>query len=66
MCVLVTCKNKFILYTGRLEVKLSETLDNANEHITAGAFSKDSSILVIGTSTGRVFSYNVETGQAEG
>ena len=58
--------NKFILYTGRLEIKLSETLENANEHITAGAFSKDSTVMVIGTSAGRVLSYRIETGQAEG
>ena len=62
----MTCKNKFILYTGRLELKISETLEDANEHVTAGAFSKDSSIMVIGTSAGRVFSYRVETGQADG
>ena len=66
LCVLVTCKNKFILYTGRLEVKFTETLDNANEHITAGAFNKDSTLLAIGTSAGRVISYRIETGQAEG
>jgi len=60
--VLVTCKNKFILYTGRLEVKFSETLNEANEHITAGAFNKDSSMLVVGTSTGRVIAYRIETG----
>ena len=64
--MLVTCKNKFILYTGRLEVKFTETLDNANEHITAGAFNKDSTLLAIGTSAGRVISYRIETGQAEG
>ena len=62
----MTCKNKFILYTGRLEIKLSETLENANEHITAGAFSKDSSIMLIGTSAGRVLTYRIETGQVEG
>ena len=60
--MLVTCKNKFILYTGRLEVKFSETLNEANEHITAGAFNKDSSMLVVGTSTGRVIAYRIETG----
>ena len=66
ICVLVTCKNKFILYTGRLEVKFSDTMENPNEKITAGAFNKDSSILVIGTSEGRVISYRIESGEKEG
>ena len=66
LCVLVTCKNRFILYTGRLEVKFSDQLANENEHITTGAFNKDSTRLVIGTSSGRVIAYNIESGVAEG
>ena len=64
--VLVSSKNKFILYTGRLEVKFSAELEDANEHVTAAAFNKDSSIVLIGTSLGKVFTYRVSDGELDG
>ena len=64
--VLVSCKNKFILYTGRLEVKFSKELEDPNEHVTAAAFSKDSSLMLVGTSLGKVFTYRVSDGEVDG
>lgn len=64
--VLVTWKYKFILYTGRLEVKFSKELERTDEHVTAAAFSKDSSMLLIGTSLGKVIAYRVSDGELDG
>ena len=65
LLVLVTCKNKLILYEKRLEVKFSYTLDDENEHITAAAFSKDSSLMMVGTSLGKIFTYKVSNGELD-
>jgi len=62
----VSCKNQFILYTGRLEVKFNKVLEDANEHITAAAFSKDSSVVIVGTSSGKIFTYRVSDGELDG
>jgi len=64
--VLVTWKYRFILYTGRLEIKFSKELEDVNEHVTAAAFNRDSSILLVGTSSGKVLSYNVSDGEIGG
>ena len=66
LLVLVTCRNKFILYTGRLEVKFSKGLPDPNEHITTAAFFKDSSVFIVGTSSGKIYSYRVSDGELDG
>jgi len=58
----VTYKYKFVVYSGRLEIKFQKELDNDEELITSGAFSKDSSVVIIGTSLGKVYSYKVSDG----
>ena len=63
---MVTFRCKFIVYTGRLEVKFAKELDDANEHITAGAFNLDSTLLWIGTSMGRIYCYRVSDGMLDG
>lgn len=64
--VLVTCKNQFVLYTGRLEVKFKGQLDDENEYITSAAFTKDSAVFILGTSQGKIVPYRISDGQMEG
>ena len=64
--ILATCKNKFVLYTGRLEIKFSRQLEDTNERITCGAFSKLSDFLMIGTSSGKILSYRISDGELDG
>ena len=64
--VLVTHKYKFIMYTGRLEVKFQKELENENEIITSAAFSKDSGFFLIGTSVGKVYTYRISDCELEG
>ena len=45
--------------------ELPKSLDEINEYFTAGAFSKDSSYWIMGTSTGRVVSYKTTDGEQE-
>ena len=56
--VLITCQNNFILYQKRLEAKFKDSIQGAN--ITAACFSKDSTLLLIGTSTGKVLTYKIK------
>ena len=63
LLLLVTYKYKFVVYSGRLEIKFQKELDNEEEFITSGAFSKDSSMVVIGTSMGRIYSYKISDGE---
>jgi len=66
LLVLVTFKNKFVLYSGRLEEKFPQKeFEKEDEKITAAAFNKDSSILLIGTSLGRIYAYLVSDGSLE-
>ena len=60
--LLVTYKYKFVVYSGRLEIKFQKELEDDEELITAGAFSKDSSTVIIGTSMGKVYSYKITDG----
>lgn len=60
--VMVTFKSKFILYSGRLEVKFSKELEKKNEFITAGAFNKDSSVVLVGTNHGYIHSFKISDG----
>ena len=65
--VLAVCQNKFILYSGRLVVVFKDQLNlRSDGHITAAAFNKDSSLLLIGTSAGRILTYCTEDGSVEG
>ena len=63
MYVLVTCKNRFNLYSGRLETKMTEELEDPGEFVTAAAFNRDSSLLVVGTKSGKMLSYRIEDGE---
>ena len=65
LLVLVTCKSKFVLYSGRLTEKFSGELEIENEHITSAAFSKDSSFVIMGTSQGKIFTYRISDGQVD-
>ena len=56
--VLTTCQNNFILYQKRLEKKLSHEIDEGVT-ITAAAFSKESTLLLIGTSTGKILTFDI-------
>lgn len=60
--VLVTCRNKFILYSGRLEVRFASELANENDRITSAAFNKDSTFLLIGTARGSIHSFKTSDG----
>lgn len=64
--MLVTCKSKYVLYSGRLEVKFKGQLADENEIITTAAFNKDSSLVLMGTSAGRIVAYRVADGQPDG
>ena len=61
--MLVTCKNSFKLYSGRLETKMTEELEDPGEFVTAAAFNRDSTVLVIGTKSGKILSYRIEDGE---
>lgn len=63
MYVLVTCRNRFNLYSGRLETKMTEELEDPGEFVTAAAFNRDSTVLVIGTKSGKILSYRIEDGE---
>ena len=66
--VLATYRHKFRLFSTRLEEQfkdLPKCLDDSNEYFTSGAFSKDSSYWIMGTSTGRVVSYKTTDGEQE-
>ena len=58
--VLITCKNEFVLYERRLVEKFRGSIDKAV--ITAACFSRDSSLLLIGTSKGQIITYKVNAG----
>ena len=62
--VLVTCQNNFCLYHKRLEQKFKDTIQGAN--ITSACFSKDSTLLLIGTSVGKVITYKIKSEGAPG
>lgn len=62
----MTFKYKFIVYTGRLQVKYTKELDDENEYITAGCFSEKSDLIIIGTTMGRIHSYKVSDGEPDG
>ena len=66
LMILVTSKNKFKLYTGRLEIKFSKEFEDEEDHVTAAAFNKDSSLILIGTSLGKIFPYRVSDGEPDG
>ena len=66
LLLLVTFKYKFILYSGRLEAQFAKEMDNENELITSGAFNRDSSLMLIGTSQGKIYTYKVSDGEQEG
>ena len=63
LLLLATDRSKFILYSGRLELQYYRSLENEDEWITAGAFNKDSTVIVIGTNMGRIYSYRVSDGE---
>ena len=42
---------------------MTETLEYAGEFVTSAAFNKDSSVLVIGTKSGKILSYRIEDGE---
>ena len=56
--VLTPCQNNFPLYQKRLEKKLSHEIDEGLT-ITAAAFSKESTLLLIGTSTGKILTFDI-------
>lgn len=60
---MITYKYKFVVYSGRLEIRFQKELDNPEELITAGAFDKESTIVLIGTSLGRIHSFKVNDGE---
>ena len=52
------------MYQGKLDQKFSKELEAA-EHITTAAFSKDSSLLLVGCSTGKIYAYRVSDGELD-
>ena len=65
MCIRDRSRNRFVLYSGRLEEKFAKELDE-DEIVTACSFNKDSSVALIGTSMGRVLGYRVGDGELDG
>ena len=63
--VLAVCKNRFILYRDRLEIKFKKTLED-DELITTGCFAHDSKVVHLGTSNGKVVSYRIDDGNLDG
>ena len=66
LCLVVVCKDEFIVYKDRLEKKSQGTLPDASVSITSAEFSWDSATLYLGTSNGKIHSYNTSNGQQEG
>ena len=64
--VLTTCRNKFKLYAGKLDVKFERELDQLSDVITCGAFSRSSETLFIGTSMGKILAYRTSDGELDG
>lgn len=65
--VLATCKNKFKLFNGRLKSQeFNGQIEDELATITTAAFSKDSSFVLIGTSTGKIEAYSTSTNQRQG
>ena len=65
LLVLAVCKNRFILYRDRLEIKFKKTLEE-DEQITVGCFSHDAKTIHLGTKNGKVISYKVDNGNLDG
>ena len=42
---------------------MTEELEDAGEFVTSAAFNKDSTVLVIGTKSGKILSYRIEDGE---
>lgn len=42
---------------------MTEELEDPGEFVTAAAFNRDSSLLVIGTKSGKMLSYRIEDGE---
>ena len=57
--VLTTCQNNFVLYQKLLDWKYSDELEEGTT-ITAAAFNKESTMLLIGTSTGKIITYEIK------
>ena len=62
--VLITCQNEFILYQKRLEVVFRATIEKGT--ITTACFSRDSTLLLIGTSLGQVLTYKINEERTSG
>ena len=57
--VLTTFQNNFVLYWKLLDWKYSDEVEEGTT-ITAAAFNKESTMLLIGTSTGKIITYDIK------
>ena len=57
--MLTTCQNNFVLYQKLLEPKFSYEIEEGAT-ITAAAFNKESTMLLIGTSAGKIITFEVK------